>query len=84
MIIYILNGLPPSYQAFKTAIKTNLQLLSLDDFYLLLCSEEIIQASDASKQECTIQNALLTNCTHGRGRFPTSKIYVAAPLLILF
>lgn len=41
IILYTLNGLPPIYQAFKTAIRTNLQPLSLDDFYALLCSEEL-------------------------------------------
>lgn len=35
IILYILNGLPLIYQAFKTAIRTNLQPLSLDDFYPL-------------------------------------------------
>lgn len=32
IIYYTLNGLPPSYQAFKVVILTNLQPVSLDDF----------------------------------------------------
>lgn len=43
IIYYTLNDLPPSYQAFKVAIHTNLQPVSLDDFYSLLCSEETLK-----------------------------------------
>lgn len=46
VIYYTLNGLPSSYQDFKTSIRTNLQLLHLDDFYSLLCTEESIESSD--------------------------------------
>lgn len=48
VILYTLNGLPPSYQAFKTAIKTNLQPISLDNLYSLLYSEEINVTKDTS------------------------------------
>ncbi|PKU83150.1 Retrovirus-related Pol polyprotein from transposon TNT 1-94 [Dendrobium catenatum] len=41
IVLYILNGLPAMYNPFKTAIRTSLQLISLDDLYSLLCSEEI-------------------------------------------
>lgn len=41
IILYTLNGLPSSYQSFKTVIRTTLMPISLDDFYSLLCSEEI-------------------------------------------
>ncbi|PKU67050.1 Retrovirus-related Pol polyprotein from transposon TNT 1-94 [Dendrobium catenatum] len=41
IVLYILNGLPATYNAFKTAIRTSLQPISLDDLYSLLCSEEI-------------------------------------------
>ncbi|KAI0519731.1 hypothetical protein KFK09_007190 [Dendrobium nobile] len=40
IIMYILNGLSPPYQAFKTTIHTMQNSLSLDNFYLLLISEE--------------------------------------------
>lgn len=38
VIYYTLNGLPASYNAFKTLIRTNLHPISLDDLYSLLCS----------------------------------------------
>ncbi|KAI0492718.1 hypothetical protein KFK09_026994 [Dendrobium nobile] len=41
IILYILNGLPTAYNPFKTAIRTSLQPINLDDLYSLLCSEEI-------------------------------------------
>lgn len=43
IILYALNSLPLSYQAFKTAIYTSLHPINLDDLYSLLCSEEINQ-----------------------------------------
>lgn len=46
IILYTLNGLSSTYQAFKTTIRTNLQPIDLDDFYALLCSEEINLAAD--------------------------------------
>lgn len=40
-IIFIyLNGLPSTYQALKIAIRTNLQLMRLYDFYVLLYCED--------------------------------------------
>ncbi|PKU67628.1 Retrovirus-related Pol polyprotein from transposon TNT 1-94 [Dendrobium catenatum] len=41
IVLYILNGLPASYNSFKTEIRTSLQPISLDDLYSLLSSEEI-------------------------------------------
>ncbi|KAI0522751.1 hypothetical protein KFK09_005136 [Dendrobium nobile] len=49
IILYILNGLPPPYQSFKTAIRTMLTPISLDNLYALLLSEEINIASDMSR-----------------------------------
>ncbi|PKU79631.1 Retrovirus-related Pol polyprotein from transposon TNT 1-94 [Dendrobium catenatum] len=48
VIFYTLNGLPVQYQYFKTAIRTNLQPLSLDDLYTLLCSEELNIAQETT------------------------------------
>lgn len=39
--LYILNNLLSTYQSFKTAIRTKLTPISLDDRYSLLCSEEV-------------------------------------------
>ncbi|XP_020691538.1 uncharacterized protein LOC110106116 [Dendrobium catenatum] len=47
IIMYTLNGLPPAYQGFKTAIQTNLNPISLDDFYSLLCCEELNLVADS-------------------------------------
>ncbi|PKU59058.1 Retrovirus-related Pol polyprotein from transposon TNT 1-94 [Dendrobium catenatum] len=49
VIMYILNGLTPAYQAFKTTIRTMQTSLSLDNFYSLLISEEIHVKNDANK-----------------------------------
>ncbi|PKU72370.1 hypothetical protein MA16_Dca025573 [Dendrobium catenatum] len=51
IIHHILNGLPQSYQSFKTAIRTMLTLLSLDQLYPLLLSEEINLASDVARAQ---------------------------------
>lgn len=42
VIYYTLNGLLQSYQSFKIAIRTNLQPISLNDIYSVLCNEETI------------------------------------------
>ncbi|KAI0496279.1 hypothetical protein KFK09_022593 [Dendrobium nobile] len=47
---YILNGLPPSYQSFKTTIRSSLQPISLDDLYSLLRSEEVHQTTDVVRE----------------------------------
>ncbi|KAL0923945.1 hypothetical protein M5K25_004732 [Dendrobium thyrsiflorum] len=46
IILYMLAGLPSTYQSFKTAIHTQLHPISLDDLYALLCSEELNLASE--------------------------------------
>ncbi|KAL0908405.1 hypothetical protein M5K25_022899 [Dendrobium thyrsiflorum] len=50
IILYILNGLPTNYKAFKTSIRTKLTPISLDDLYSLLCSEEVNLANDVVKE----------------------------------
>lgn len=56
-IFYTLNELPSSYQSFKTTVQTNLQPISLDDFYSLLCSEEMNQVTERNRNEgiCQIE-----------------------------
>ncbi|KAI0498346.1 hypothetical protein KFK09_021587 [Dendrobium nobile] len=49
IIMYILNGLSPPYQAFKNTIRTMQSSLSLDNFYSLLISEEIHVQNDLSR-----------------------------------
>ncbi|PKU82967.1 Retrovirus-related Pol polyprotein from transposon TNT 1-94 [Dendrobium catenatum] len=76
VIFYTLNGLPVQYQSFKTAIRTNLQPLSLDDLYTLLCSEELNLSQETTT---ALQNLHLTDPTttlaayRGRGRARTQS-----------
>ncbi|XP_020692167.1 uncharacterized protein LOC110106573 [Dendrobium catenatum] len=52
-IHYTLNGLLATYMSFKTAIRTQLNPISLDDFYSLLCSEELHLNADSSRESIT-------------------------------
>ncbi|KAI0502404.1 hypothetical protein KFK09_017353 [Dendrobium nobile] len=71
IIMYILNGLPQQYQAFKTTIRTMQSSLSLDNFYSLLISEEIHIHNDAARLSLqTDQQAALYA---GRGRFKRTR-----------
>lgn len=47
--LYILNGLPPSYQSFKTDTRIMLTPISLDQLYPLLLSKEINLGSNAAQ-----------------------------------
>ncbi|KAI0498250.1 hypothetical protein KFK09_021491 [Dendrobium nobile] len=68
VILYILNGLPPSYQSFKTAIRTMLHPLSLDQLYPLLLSEEINIASDSARASSDPDPTFALFTYRGRGR----------------
>ncbi|PKU79947.1 Retrovirus-related Pol polyprotein from transposon TNT 1-94 [Dendrobium catenatum] len=77
---YILNGLPSTYQSFKTYIRSSLHPISLDNLYSLLRSEEVQQTTDAVKElslaaapstDPTI--ALFSNRGRGHGRFNNSR-----------
>ncbi|XP_020572372.1 S-formylglutathione hydrolase [Phalaenopsis equestris] len=46
IILYTLNGLPATYKASRRQFRSQLHPIDLDDFYSLLCSEEINSASD--------------------------------------
>lgn len=59
IIYYTLNGLSSSYQNFKVAVRTNLQPISLDDLYSLLCSEETLLQAEAAKEASSIQTTAL-------------------------
>ncbi|KAI0493314.1 hypothetical protein KFK09_027591 [Dendrobium nobile] len=76
IIHYTLNGLPNSYQAFKTAIRTNLRSVSLDELYTLLCSEELNLAHETSKDLRALQlngNSTALTASRGRGRGRSSS-----------
>ncbi|KAI0526763.1 hypothetical protein KFK09_002354 [Dendrobium nobile] len=68
VILYILNGLPPSYQSFKTSIRTMLHPLSLDLLYPLLLSEEINLSSDSAHASSTLDPTAALFMYQGRGR----------------
>ncbi|KAI0507298.1 hypothetical protein KFK09_013420 [Dendrobium nobile] len=68
IILYILNGLPPSYQSFKTAIRTMLTPIHLDQLYPLLLSEEVNLASDAAKVSNNSDPNMALFVYRGRGR----------------
>ncbi|PKU84066.1 Retrovirus-related Pol polyprotein from transposon TNT 1-94 [Dendrobium catenatum] len=69
VIHYTLNGLPNNYQAFKTAIRTNMRSVSLDELYTLLCSEELNLAHETLKDLQALNLAgNKTALTAGRGR----------------
>lgn len=74
IILHILHGLPPSYQAFKIAICP----INLDDLYSLLCSEETNLQNEQAKELPTSTDlalALFSNNglnpfnSRNRGRF---------------
>ncbi|KAI0510267.1 hypothetical protein KFK09_010868 [Dendrobium nobile] len=66
VILYILNGLPPSYQSFKTSIRTMLTPISLDNLYSLMLSEEVNISMDASRTTAANSNVALYS-SRGRG-----------------
>ncbi|PKU76601.1 Retrovirus-related Pol polyprotein from transposon TNT 1-94 [Dendrobium catenatum] len=71
IIHYTLDGLPSTYQSFKTSIRTNLQPISLDDLYTLLCSEELNLAHETTRELHSLQisgNSTALAATRGRGR----------------
>ncbi|KAL0905923.1 hypothetical protein M5K25_024374 [Dendrobium thyrsiflorum] len=78
VILYILNGLPPSYQAFKMAIRTMLNPISLDQLYPLLLSEEINLENEASRA-LSVQDPTTALFTYrGRGRRSRGRASSAA------
>ncbi|PKU76632.1 Retrovirus-related Pol polyprotein from transposon TNT 1-94 [Dendrobium catenatum] len=83
IILYTLNGLPPSYKAFKTSIRTKLHPIHLDDLYALLCSEETNlvadNRSDISDHTTTPDPSVALTVSRGRscgrtrGRFSNQR-----------
>ncbi|PKU66399.1 Retrovirus-related Pol polyprotein from transposon TNT 1-94 [Dendrobium catenatum] len=68
IILYILNGLPNSYQSFKTSIRTILTPLNLDQLYPLLISEEIHLAADSARNASLPESQVALFSSRGRGR----------------
>lgn len=57
IILYTLNELQSSYNLFKTAIHTKLTLVTLEDLYALLVSEEFNLATKSAKDLSSTQNS---------------------------
>ncbi|KAI0493150.1 hypothetical protein KFK09_027426 [Dendrobium nobile] len=68
IILYTLNGLPASYNAFKTLIRTMLHPIDLDDLYSLLISEEINIQADSVRQISVSDPSLALYANRGKGR----------------
>ncbi|KAL0926331.1 hypothetical protein M5K25_002549 [Dendrobium thyrsiflorum] len=71
IILYILTGLPSTYNPFKIAIRTTQQPISLDVLYFLLCSEEInlqIELQKDSSQPLEHTALLSTRPSTARGQ----------------
>ncbi|PKU86871.1 Retrovirus-related Pol polyprotein from transposon TNT 1-94 [Dendrobium catenatum] len=69
IILYILNGLPASYNSFKTFIRSSPLPADLDSLYSLLCSEEIHVNQELLKEPAIDPSALYaTSYNQYRGR----------------
>ncbi|PKU63435.1 Retrovirus-related Pol polyprotein from transposon TNT 1-94 [Dendrobium catenatum] len=66
--LYTLNGLPSSYNAFKTSIRTMLQPIDLDNLYSLLISEEINIQADSLRNTTLQESSTALYTFRGRGK----------------
>ncbi|KAL0922304.1 hypothetical protein M5K25_006277 [Dendrobium thyrsiflorum] len=67
IILYILNGLPPAYQAFKMLICTMLHSVSLDDLHSVLLCEEINLEEKSSRHQLSPDPNIKLYSLRGRG-----------------
>ncbi|PKU77855.1 Retrovirus-related Pol polyprotein from transposon TNT 1-94 [Dendrobium catenatum] len=75
IILYILRGLPPHYQSFKTSIRTMTQPLNLDQLYSFLISEEIHMANDLAVLAAPDASTTALFSSRGRGRRTRGRPY---------
>ncbi|KAI0516541.1 hypothetical protein KFK09_009218 [Dendrobium nobile] len=77
IVLYILNGLPATYNSFKTAIRTSLQPINLDELYSLLSSEEInLQHQQFQENQNSDSTSICISCNmskHHKLSFSSSK-----------
>lgn len=66
IIIYTLNSLPQSYNAFKTSIRMMLNPIDLDNIYSLLISEEINLQAEALRIVSIADSSTLLYSHRGR------------------
>ncbi|KAI0488890.1 hypothetical protein KFK09_028729 [Dendrobium nobile] len=76
IVHYILNGLPQSYNSFKTYIRTSPLPADLDSLYSLLCSEEIHVNQEQQRELTTDQTALYSNNNNNFPRGKQQKRYI--------
>ncbi|PKU65158.1 Retrovirus-related Pol polyprotein from transposon TNT 1-94 [Dendrobium catenatum] len=75
IILHILNGLPPPYQSFKTAVRTLQTPLSLDNLYAMLISEEIHLRQDSQRFSSHTDNQAALYTNRGRSRRGRGSTY---------
>ncbi|KAI0528816.1 hypothetical protein KFK09_001359 [Dendrobium nobile] len=75
IILYILRGLPPQYQSFKTSIRTMTQPLNLDQLYSFLITEEIHMTADFANPAVTESSNTALFSNRGRGRRNRGRSY---------
>ncbi|PKU73263.1 Retrovirus-related Pol polyprotein from transposon TNT 1-94 [Dendrobium catenatum] len=66
ILMYILNGLPASYNFFKSSVRTSLLPISLETLYSLLCSEEINIQNELRKDTPPATDNLAFYSSRGR------------------
>ncbi|KAI0523201.1 hypothetical protein KFK09_005595 [Dendrobium nobile] len=81
IMLHILNGLPPTFNSFKSTIRNSLLPIDLDTFYALLCNEEIhlqqesLQDQTSQSHPTALYAASLSNQRNHNynKRYPKSK-----------
>ncbi|KAI0519466.1 hypothetical protein KFK09_006914 [Dendrobium nobile] len=73
VLLYTLNGLPPSYNALKTTIRAMPMSMDLDQLYSLLLSEEINLQSEALRQTQLSDSSTALFSNRGRGKRGRAK-----------
>ena len=75
VILYVLNGLPHTYDAFAIAIRTRASSITVDELYALLSSEELILAAKEQTQSTPDPSTFALSRFRGRGRchYPHSR-----------
>ncbi|XP_020681199.1 uncharacterized protein LOC110098649 [Dendrobium catenatum] len=68
IVLYIMNGLPPAYQSFKTYIRNSPQQIRLENLYAMLISEEIYINVDAARNPTDNSQQVALYAQRGRGR----------------
>ncbi|XP_020705413.1 uncharacterized protein LOC110116242 [Dendrobium catenatum] len=58
IMLHILNGLPPTFNSFKSTIRNSLLPIDLDTFYALLCNEEIHLQQESLQDQSSQSNTI--------------------------